>query len=398
MQTEIISDTVKKLTLKNGDIITLVGTAHVSKESVDEVAKTIEQINPDHICLELDKGRFDSKTKEKDYSSMNLKKVFKEGKAFLLLANTALASFQKRIGSNTGVAPGEEILGAAKIAQEKNIPYSLCDREIATTLKRAWALSNLWNKCKLLASLVSSAFSKEEITEEELEKLKQTDTLQSMMNDLAKELPGAKKALIDERDRFLATSIFKAPGHNKLAVIGAGHAEGLIKCMESLDEGTQSTDLSDISSVPKKGKASKFTPYIIPLILVGIFAYGALANGWQDGLQKFILWAISNAGCTLITTALSGAHVLTWLISAVTAPIAALNPAIGVGVFAGIAESEFKKPRVIDFENLVDDASTFKGWFKNRFLHALVIFFTSSFGSIIGTFVLFPILVSNFIR
>ncbi|MDY4889524.1 MAG: TraB/GumN family protein [Sphaerochaetaceae bacterium] len=396
MKTEIISDTIKKIQFENGMTITLVGTAHVSQESVGEVAAVIDEVKPDRICLELDSGRFEARTKAHDYSSMNLSRVFKEGKAFLILANTALASFQKRIGEGTGVAPGEEILQAARIAKDKDIPYSLCDREISITLKRAWALSNLWNKCKLIATLISSAFSKEKVTAEELEELKHTDTLQSMMQELSKELPGAKKALIDERDRYLATSIFAAPGNNKVAVIGAGHAEGIIVNMEKLEKGEMSKDLSDISSTPKKGNGGKIASFVVPALIIGVIVYGFIAKGWNQGLFQFGLWAAANAGCTLIFAIIFGAHPLNWLISAVSAPFAALNPVIGVGVFSGIAESELRKPRVRDFENLSDDAGTFKGWFKNRFLHALMLFVTTSIGSIIGTFAVFPILLAAF--
>ena len=228
MRSEHVSDTVNRIFLDNGDEIILVGTAHVSQDSVDEVRRVIDEEQPDHICLELDKGRYESKTKEQSYSNMNLTKVFREGKTFLVLANTALASFQKKMGNQTGSAPGEEIIGASRIAEEKGIPYSFCDREIATTLKRAWAKSNLWNKAKLIATLLSSAFDKEEFKPEELEQLKKSDTLQEMMNELAKELPGAKEALIDERDRYLATNIMQAPGHKKVAVIGAGHLESVL--------------------------------------------------------------------------------------------------------------------------------------------------------------------------
>lgn len=396
MNTEVISDTIKKLHFSNGTTITLVGTAHVSQQSVGEVAQVIDEVNPDRICLELDKGRYDSKTKPKDYASMNLRKVFKEGKAFLLLANTALASFQKRIGEGTGVAPGEEILGASKIAEEKNIPFSLCDREISITLRRAWGLSNFWNKCKLLGTLISSAFSKEKVTPEELEELKHTDTLQSMMQELSKELPGAKKALIDERDRYLATSIYEAPGTNKVAVIGAGHADGIIANMAKLESGELSKDLSDISNPPPKGHGSQIAQWVVAGLLIAVIVYGFVAKGWNQGLFRFGLWAAANAGCTLIAAIVSGAHPLNWLISAITAPFAALNPVIGVGVFSGIAESELRKPRVEDFSNLAEDAGTFKGWFKNRFLHALTLFITTSLGSIIGTFIVFPILLANF--
>ena len=396
MRSEHVSDTVNRIFLDNGDEIILVGTAHVSQDSVDEVRTVIDEEQPDHICLELDKGRYESKTKEQSYANMNLTKVFKEGKTFLVLANTALASFQKKMGNQTGSAPGEEIIGASRIAEEKGIPYSFCDREIATTLKRAWAKSNLWNKAKLIGTLLSSAFDKEEFTPEQLEELKKSDTLQELMNELSKELPGAKEALIDERDRYLATNIMKAPGHKKVAVIGAGHANGIIRTMEKLEKGELSTDLTEISKVPKPSKAGKVIGWLIPAILVGIIVWVGFAHGFNESLKYFLIWACTNAASTVVFSILSLAHPVTWLVSAISAPIAVLNPAIGVGVFTGITEATMRKPAVKDFEGLSDDISTFRGWFRNRVLHAFMIFFTSSLGSILGTFVFFPIMLKVF--
>lgn len=396
MRTEHVSDTVNKIFLENGDEIILVGTAHVSQTSVDEVRAVIEEEKPDHICLELDKGRYESKTKEQSYSNMNLVKVFKEGKTFLVLANTALASFQKKMGNQTGSAPGEEIIGASKIAEEKGIPYSFCDRDIAVTLKRAWFKSNLWNKAKLIATLLSSAFDKEEFKPEELEELKKSDTLQEMMNALSRELPGAKEALIDERDRFLATNIMQAPGHRKVAIIGAGHAGGIIRTVESLESGKLSKDISEISQAPKPSKAGKIIGWAIPVLLVAIIVWAGFAHGFNESLRYFLIWAGTNSATTVLFSMLSNAHPLNWLISAVSAPVAVLNPAIGVGVITGIAEASLRKPSVKDFESLPDDISSFKGWFRNKVLHAFMIFFTTSLGSILGTFVLFPIMLKVF--
>lgn len=396
MNVEKVSDTINKIFLDNGDEIVLVGTAHVSQNSVDEVKQVIEEENPDHICLELDKGRYESKTKENSYTNMDLSKVFKEGKTFLVLANTALASFQKKMGMQTGTAPGEEIIGASVIAKEKGIPYSFCDREIQVTLKRAWAKSNLWNKAKLISTLLASAFDKEELKPEELENLKKSDTLQEMMNDLAKELPGAKTALIDERDRYLATNILEAPGHKKVAVIGAGHANGIIKTMQALEKGDLSKDLSDISQAPRPSKVGKVLQWAVPIAIIAIAVIAGLTQGFSQGLKYFVVWALSNAVATGVFAILCNAHPINWLVAAVTAPIAVLSPVLGVGIITGIIEAKLRKPKVKDFENISDDISTFKGWFKNRVLHAFTVLFATSLGSILGTIVLTPIMLKVF--
>ncbi len=395
MEIEKVSDTYHKITFTNGKKIFLIGTAHVSKSSVEEVENIIEEEKPDRICIELDESRLKNKSEQKAWESMDIKKVLKEGKGFLLLANTALASFQKRMGAKTGIDPGAEILGAARIAKEKNIPVSLCDREIQVTFKRAWAKSSLWNKSKLLATLISAAFSKEEVTEEELAKLKNEETLEAMLNEVAKELPSVKEVLIDERDRFLATKIFTAPGERKVAVIGAGHTQGIIRTLGLLENGEISTNTDDINSVPPKGKAGKILSWIIPLAIILLIVLGIVLNGWDQGLKTFGLWAIANSTGTFIFTLIGGGTFVNSVLSAITAPFFALNPVLGVGMFAGVLQATMKKPQVKDFEMLSDDATKLKGWYKNRLLRCLLVFLTSSIGSILGSLVAFPILIAR---
>lgn len=395
MKTEKISDTYHVITFDNGKKIHLVGTAHVSQDSVAEVKAIIENENPDRVCIELDDGRMKSKKKETSWEEMDMKKVFKEGKGFLLLVNTALASFQKRMGAQTGADPGSEILGAADIAKEKGIPVSLCDREIQVTFKRAWAKSSLWNKCKLLATLISAVFSKEKISEEELEELKHEETLESMMKEMAKELPTVKEVLIDERDQYLASSIFSAEGENKVAVIGAGHAPGIIKRLEMLEKGEVSPDTSKLMEIPPKGKAGKIVQWIFPVLIVLLLVLGIVLKGWDQGLKAFLLWVVVNASTTFVFTLLGGGSFITSLLSGVTAPVFVLNPVLGVGIFAGIWQATFKKPKVKDFENLSNDAMTFKGWYKNRILRCLLVLLMSSVGSILGSLVGFPFFLAR---
>ena len=394
MQLINISDTVHKLILDDQEII-LVGTAHVSQNSVEEVKGIIETETPDRVCIELDDGRMKSKTEKKTYENMDIRKVIKEGKGFFLLANTALASFQRRMGAQTGTKPGEEILGAAEVAKQANIPVSLCDRDIQTTFKRAWAKSSLWNKCKLLATLISAAFSNEEITAEELEQLKSQDTLQTLMQEMAKGLPMVKEVLIDERDQYLGRSIFEAPGKKKVAVIGAGHTNGVISTIKSLSENKQTPSLEELTVVPKGKPIGKVISYLIPILIVVLIVASFISSGWDQGLRTFLYWILVNCSCTFIMTLISLAHPLNILACTITAPFFALNPVLGVGMLGGIAEATFRKPKVKDFEGINDDAMKLKGWYKNRILHALLVFLLSSIGSAFGTLVALPILISH---
>ena len=395
MVTEKISDTYHVIRFDNGNTIHLVGTAHVSNKSVEEVRSIIEEQHPDRVCIELDDGRMKSKTQDNSWENMDIKKILKDGKGFLLLANTALASFQKRMGAQTGADPGAEIIGAANLAKEKGIPVSLCDREIQITFRRAWGKSSLWNKCKLLATLISAAFSKEEISEEELAELKNEETLESMMKEVAKELPSVKEVLIDERDRYLATSIFKGEGKTKVAVIGAGHTHGIIRTFEKLEKGELSLDTSDLVEIPPKGIGSKLAQWVIPTLIVLLVVLGIVLNGWDQGIRAFLWWMVANASSTFIFTLIGGASFLTCLLSGLTAPFFVLNPVLGVGIFAGIWQASFKPPKVKDFENMSQDALSLKGWYKNRILKCLVALMTSSIGSILGSLVAFPFIIAR---
>lgn len=393
MQIEKISDTYHRITFSDGSQLFLVGTAHVSSSSVDQVRAAIEEENPDTICIELDSGRLQSK--QSSWQNQDIRKVFKEKKGFLLLANTALASFQKRLGAQTGISPGDELLGAVSLAKEKGIPISLCDRDIQTTFRRAWAKSGLWNKCKLLATLISTAFSDEKISEEDLEELKKQETLENMLNEMAKELPSIKEVLIDERDIYLATKMFTAPGRKKVGVIGAGHTKGILSALEKLDSGEKLKTTEELCEIPESGHLGTMLSFLIPLLIVALVVYGIVANGWSQGITTFLYWIAVNAGCTFIATAAALAHPLNILACSVTAPFFALNPVLGVGMLGGILEATFRKPKVKDFQDLNDDATVFRGWYRNRILHCLLVFFFSSLGSVIGTFVAFPLLIAR---
>jgi pheromone shutdown-related protein TraB len=224
-----MSDNNIRLTL-NGKEIHLIGTAHVSRESIDEVTSTIRGEKPGIVCVELDEGRLAAITKQDSWERLNVSKVLKEGKGFLLIANLALAGFQRRLGNELGVKPGEEMIAAVNTAKELEIPTSLCDREVQITLRRAWANCGLWSKCKLLSALLSGAFVTEKLGAEEIESLKKGNELDGMMEELSNYLPSVKETLIDERDQYLAAKIWEAAqgcNGSALAVVGAGHLRGI---------------------------------------------------------------------------------------------------------------------------------------------------------------------------
>ncbi|MCX7040684.1 MAG: TraB/GumN family protein [Spirochaetes bacterium] len=378
---------ITRLSLR-GREIALVGTAHVSRESVAEVTRIIEEEKPDRVCVELDEGRHRAMTGGSSWQNLDIGKVLREGKGFLLLANLVLASFQRRLGADLGVKPGEEMLAAVNAAGSLGIPCSLCDREISTTLRRAWARTSFWGKNKMLAAMLSSVFSSEKLSREEIEELKQKDMLQSMLDELAGYLPTVKEVLIDERDTYLAEKIGRADGARIVAVVGAGHVPGIVAYLNAM--GSEPRDLSALETIPVKKLGARLAPWIVPAALVVLFGLGFLKSGWQMSLEMALKWLLANGGLAAAGSLLAFAHPLTIVVAFVGAPIATLNPFVGIGLFTGIAEAFLRKPRVRDFENLQTDVASVKGFYTNRVTHILLVFLLSSIGGMIGNFIAIP--------
>ncbi len=385
---------LKRIELDEKEII-LLGTAHISQESIAEVEETIRSEQPDCVCVELDEERYKALTQTKQWQELDIIKVLKTGKGFLLLANLVLSSFQKRMGNDVGVKPGDEMKAAITVSDELGVKTVLADRPIHTTLKRAWAKNSLWGKSKLLSALLGSAFSNEELSAEEIEKLKEKSAMDEMMAEMAEYLPTVKEVLIDERDRYLATKIWKAEGKKVLAVLGAGHLPGTEAYITGLETAQKTADLSDIDHVPEKSGLSKLTGYIFPALIVllivgGFFKGGAALSGGL--LMRWLLW---NGSLSALGTLIALGHPLSIIVGFLGAPLATLNPFIGVGLFTGIVQAWIKKPQVADMENLATDACSLKGWYKNKIAHVLLIFFLSSLGGAIGNFIAVPALVSG---
>lgn len=371
----------------DGREIVLLGTAHVSRESVEEVRRVINEEKPDRVCVELDEGRHASMTQGNNWQNLNVGKVIREGKGFLLMANLVLASFQRRLGKDLGVKPGEEMLAAIQVSQELGIPYSLCDRNIQVTLRRAWGRTHLWGKSKMLSAMLASVFTNEKLSAEDIEKLKQKDVLQSMMEELADYLPAAKAVLIDERDIYLAAKIYQAEGNKVVAVVGAGHINGIASHIKALADKSEIVDLAPLDQLPVKGWAGRVLPWAIPAIIVVLFGLGFIRAGWQMSLEMFWRWLLLHGGLAALGSLLAFAHPLTIVIAFVGAPIGTLNPFGKIGLFTGLAEAFLRKPRVKDVENLSEDLTSFKGFYTNRVTHILIVFFLSTLGAAIGNII-----------
>lgn len=388
---EKVSDTLTRISLDSKRII-LVGTAHVSAESMEEVERAVENEAPDHLCVEMDEMRLKNLEENRRWSAANLKDVLRRRQGFMLMANLALASFQRRIGADTGVPPGSEMRAAVKTARERGIPFTCADRSIQVTLTRAWRKSGLWTKIKLISSLMASVLSSESVSADEIEGLKESNAMQNMMEELADYLPSVKGVLIDERDRYLAANIIRAPGETVLAVVGAAHVPGIIERIRAMaaGEGTTGTDTADIEAVPPRSWAGRALPWLIPVLIGGLFVTGIIRSGLDKGLEMSLVWVLANGVPAAAGALIALAHPLTVLISFIAAPITSLNPTIGVGMAAGLLEYFFRGPRVMDMERLNEDIVTLRGWYRNRVTRILMVVLLSSVGSSAGTFVALP--------
>lgn len=380
-----MSQTQKVLELNNRKI-TLIGTAHVSAESISEVENVISDVKPDCVAIELDEKRYESITNPDKYRELDIIKVLKRKEGFLLLANIVMASFQKRMGKNAGVKPGEEMVAAINKAKELNIPTALVDRPIQITFRRAWKKTSAYGKTQLLSALLASGFSKDEISSEEIENLKQSSEMDSMMKELSELMPAVKQVLIDERDQYLASHIWKAEGNNIVAVLGAGHLPGVEAHLKKIAENQASTDTSEIASIPESSIFSKIMMWLIPALIVAVIAFGFYIGGKDAGSKMALNWILWNGILAGLGALIAGGNPLTILVSFAGAPITSLCPFIGVGIVAGIVQAAICKPQVKDLETLSDDAGSIKGFYKNKILRVLLVFLLSSVGSSIGTF------------
>jgi pheromone shutdown-related protein TraB len=381
-----MSGSISRVALGEREIL-LLGTAHISKESIEDVRSTIAEEKPERVCVEIDESRYKSLTQTDAWKKLNITQVLRQGKAFLLLSNLVLASFQKRMGLDLGIKPGAEMIEAVNTAEANSIPFSLCDREIQITLKRAWSKSGFFAKMKMLAVMLASIFSSEKLSEKEIEELKKKNVLESMLEEVSKFLPSIKEVLIDERDIYLATRVYQAEGQRIVAVVGAGHVPGMIKRLQKLHEGTASEDIAELDEVPPKSPLTRSLPWIVPVAILGAIAAGFITRGSDVTLPHIYRWILINGSLSAVGAIIALAHPLTIVLAFVAAPFTSLVPVIGVGILTGILEGTLRKPRVLDFENLHEDIASFRGFFRNRFTHVLIVFMLSNIGSSIGTFI-----------
>ncbi len=364
----------------------LIGTAHISQDSVDTVNQVIETEDPDTVCVELDEQRHKALRNPRHWESLNLIQVLRQGQAPFLLANLTLAAFQKRMGLQTGVKPGAELAAAAEKTEALGKKLVLVDREIRTTLLRAWRKAGFWKKMSLFATLLASMFESQKLDEQELARLRQTDTLSAMLDEMSDILPTVKTILVDERDTYMAHNIRQAPGDKIVAVVGAAHLPGILA---KLDQEFADADIAELKVVPEKPIISKLIPWLIPGIVIGLFVFGFFAGDRKMVADAALAWILANGLLSALGALIALGHPFTIISAFIAAPITSLNPTIGAGFVTGLVQSFLAPPMVRDMEQVADDIASMAGWWRNRMTRVLLVFFFSSIGSALGTVVAF---------
>ena len=380
------SDTLHYLEYGDKKVI-LVGTAHVSRESAQEVGDTILEEKPDTVCVELCPSRYQSIRQKERWQQTDIVKVIKEKKSFLLLSNLLLASFQKRIAKKFDINPGAEMINAIETAEKVGAEIHLADRDIGTTLSRTWRAMGLWSKVKLMFQLILSLGEVEDIKEEDIEKMKQEDVLESLLAEVGKSLPVLKDILIDERDQYLADKIKNAPGKKIVAVVGAGHVPGIKKYWN------KDINIQALEQLPPKKKTTAILKWLIPGAIMAMFIAGFFYGGAKAGKDMLIWWVAANAILAGLGAILALAHPATIITSMLAAPLTSLNPMIAAGWVSGLVEAFARKPKVKDLETLPDDILSVRGFWRNKVTRILLVVVFTNLGSMIGTFVAFPVIL-----
>jgi pheromone shutdown-related protein TraB len=364
----------------DGKEIILIGTAHVSKLSVEQVKEVIDREQPDSVCIELDDQRYKSIMDGNKWREMDIFKVIKEKKATLLIMNLAISSFQNRLAKQFDTKPGQEMIQGIESAKEIGAELVLADRNIQITFSRIWGNVGVWGKAQLLTSIIYSIFNKETISEEELEKMKTQDTLNASLAEISEAFPKLKKPLIDERDQYLAQKIKEAPGKKVVAVLGAAHVPGITKEIHN------DQDLQALTKTKPKSKTPQIIGWAIPVLIVALIAFTFFLNP-SAGMDQAISWILWTGITAALGASAALGHPLAILAAFIAAPITTLHPLLAAGWVSGLVQAYIKRPSVADFENLSEDVFSLKGFWRNKFTRVLLVIILTNIGGSFGTFI-----------
>lgn len=369
---------------RDGVRYTLLGTAHVSRASVDAVREAIAGGGFDAVAVELDPQRLQAISDPDAMARLDLVKVLREGKTPLFAANLALASYQRRLAEQLGIEPGAELKAAVDDAQAAGLPTHLIDRDVGLTFRRALQRLGWWQRAKLGGGVIAGLIVDDEVAEHDIEKLKQGDMLQASFSEFAEQTPELYEALIAERDRYMAARLRATAGDARevLAVVGAGHLDGLARHLRE-DAAVPDEVTAALETVKSKSKLPVME-LLIGAFLLGGFAWGFAMGGFDVGADLLLYWVLWTGGLGALGCLAAGGHPLSILGAFVSSPFTPLHPALASGTVSALIEAWVRKPTYGDFMALREDVNTVRGWWRNRVARVLVNFFLTSLGTAIG--------------
>ncbi len=382
---------IHHITFEDKEIL-LIGTAHVSQQSAQLVMDTIEKETPDTVCVELCSNRLLSITQTDRWKNMDIIKIIREKKTLMLFMNLVLTAFQKKIADKFQIKPGQEMINAVNAAEKTNARLLPVDREIQITLTRVWRSMGLWTKIKLLFSLIFSFGEADSITEEDIEQMKQEDILSTLLADVKEKYPQIQRSLIDERDQCLAHGIRTAPGEKIVAVLGAAHIPGVTSYIKDHTP----IDIKALQEVPPPGVSGKIIKWLIPALILMVFAAGFMMEGKSVGADMIWIWIAANGLFAGIGAILALAHPWTIIAAILAAPLTSLNPMIAAGWVSGLVEAFSRKPKVRDLEAIPNDITSVRGFWRNNLTRILLVVIFTNLGSSIGTITALPLMLKLF--
>ncbi|MEO8778943.1 MAG: TraB/GumN family protein [Rhodanobacter sp.] len=376
---------------RDGVEYVLLGTAHVSRNSMEAVEALLAHEQFDAVAVELCAGRAQGLRDPDAFKQMDLFQVIRQGKAGMVVASLVLSTFQKRLADKSGILPGAEMKAAMDGADARGLPVWLVDREVGTTLKRAWRSVGLWQRFGLLGGLLASIFEREDIAQEDIEKLKQSDLLESAFSEFANGSKPLYESLIGERDAFMAARLREEAARSAsteprrvLVVVGAGHLKGLSTLLREQQD-DPALKVAELAQMPPKARWPKWLAVGLVLLVFAAIAWAFHRNA-ALGTQVLMSWVLFTGGFAALGALAAGAHPLSIVAAFIAAPIKPFRPGIPAGGISAMAEAWVRRPRVADFDSLRDDIVHWTGWWKNRVARTLLNFILVSVGTIIGEY------------
>ncbi len=362
--------------------IVLIGTAHVSHKSVEEVKEVISREHPDVIAIELCPGRYAAlkgKTEE-----VTAKDILSSGNVGLFLVHAFLAYIQNKIGSEMDVKPGSEMIAAIDAAEELGTEIALVDRDIQITLQRFLAKMGFFEKMKMFGALVGGLFGLggKEI---DMDTVTEEGVVDQLVSELKQFSPTTAGVLIEERDAVIAKNLIDLKNRGKVvAIVGAGHRSGI---REYLAHPERLPDMRELLIVPQKRFAiGKILGYGMIVLVLAMFALLLMTAPLDRLLVAFGCWFVINGVLSGLGVVIARGHLYSVLTAFGVAWLTSLNPLIAAGWFAGIVEAKIRKPSPDEIRSIAN-AESIGEMMENNLFRVILVAALANLGSIAGTFI-----------